>query len=132
MIHAPLSCGKDIRITRKSKSEKKSMNLNSRLSKVLNLRQNYLCDFHLRSSAGFSVAVYGWRSLYRLYWGVTTPCIVMSGSASSCIVASGSSKSPSCYIEDLQLPVSFVGGVEFCFQDLYQCSSYRLWQGVTV
>jgi hypothetical protein len=60
------------------------MTLNSKLSKVLNLRQNYLCDFHLRSSARLSAAIYGWKSLYsfyRLYLGVTTPCIVMSGSS---------------------------------------------------
>jgi hypothetical protein len=72
------------------------MNVNRKLSKVLNLRHNYL-DFHLRSSAVFSVAVYGWRLLYRLYWGVTTPCI--------CIVISGSSIFLYRCIGELQLPV---------------------------
>ncbi len=109
--------------------------MNSRLSKVLDLRQNNLCDFHLRSSARFSVAVYMME--------VATPCIVYTGelqllvslrqgAATACTVASGSSHFPYCYIKELQFPVSIVRGVEFCLPDLYQCSSYRLLQGVTV
>ncbi len=83
------------------------MTVNSKLSKVLNLRQDYLCNFHLRSSAWFSVAVYGWRSLYRLYWGVTTPCIVTSVSSNCLYRCIGEFQLPVLlHIEEFQLPVS--------------------------
>ncbi len=71
--------------------------MNSKLSKILKLSSKLPCDFHLRNSAGFGVAVYGWRLLYRL-------CIL--GSYNSLYrYVSGSSNCLYRCIGELQLPV---------------------------